>query len=331
MKKCRKGVMWKDSVARYVNNGLVSVLKLKDSIESGQYKIDDYHEFIINEPKRREIVSTKFKDRVFQRSLCDNYTYDAITRQFIYDNGACQIGKGTDFARDRLECLLQRHFRQYGNTGHILSCDFKNFFGSTSHAIAKDVIVDCVNNEWVLEHIYNIIDSFNQGEDAEVGLGLGSQVTQLVQLAVLNKLDHMVKEDFKIKGYLRYMDDMILIHPSKQHLNDCLVKIKKYVETLGLTLNKKKTQIIKINQGVKFLGFKFILNDTGQVIKYITKENVKKRKRKLRKYKKLVEDGKMTKEKADECYKSWKAHAEKGNSYKLLRSMDKYYEGLWKE
>lgn len=91
MAKCRKGVMWKDSVARYSNNGLASVLKLCNSLEDNTYKIDDYHRFTIYEPKEREIVSTKLKDRIFQRSLCDNYLYDAITKSFIYDNCACQL------------------------------------------------------------------------------------------------------------------------------------------------------------------------------------------------------------------------------------------------
>ena len=54
-------------------------------------------------------------------------------------------------------------------------------------------------------------------------------------------------------------------------------------------------------------------------------------KRKLRKYKTLACEGKMTREKADECYESWKAHARKGNSYNLLKRMDEYYENLWKE
>lgn len=329
MKKCRKGVMWKDSVARYSNNGLVSILKLKDSLIDDTYKIDKYHEFTIHEPKKRDIVSTKFKDRVFQRSLCDNYAYKAITNDFIYDNGACQVDRGTDFARDRLECHMQRHFRKFGTTGYVLSCDFKNFFGSTPHAIAKDIIAKRIDDEWALNHIFKIIDSFNQGKESDVGLGLGSQVTQLIQLAVLSELDHIVKEEFKIKSYLRYMDDMILIHSSKNHLNHCLNRIKEYINSLGLTLNKKKTQIYRVNQGINFLGFKFKLNESGKIIKTLSKENIKKRKRKLRKYKKLVDEGKMTREKANECYESWKAHAEKGDSYLLLKRMDAYYKKLW--
>lgn len=329
MKECRKGVMWKDSVARYSNNGLVSILQLRDSLLGGTYKINDYHQFTIHEPKKRDIVSTGFKDRVFQRSLCDNYLYNEITKSFVYDNGACQIGRGTDFTKDRLTCHLQRYYRQQGQDGYVLNCDFKNFFGSTPHYVAKDAMAKLVKDKWALGHVYDIIDSYDQGN--QTGLGLGSQVTQLIQLAVLNNLDHMIKENLKIKGYVRYMDDLILIHHDKEYLKHCLGEINKRVVGMELTLNVKKTQIHKLEQGINFLGFKFILTDTGKVLKLISKENIKKRKRKLRKYKKLVSEGRMTREKADECYIAWKAHAEKGDSYLLLQRMDKYYNDLWKE
>lgn len=331
MTKCRKGVMWKDSVARYSNNGLVNILKLCNSLENNTYKIDDYQIFTIYEPKQREIVSTKFKDRVFQRSLCDNYLYDVMTKTFIYDNCACQTGKGTTFAMNRLNCHMQRFFRKHGLDGYVLRCDIKDYFGSTPHKTAKAAVREGVDDEWVLSHTDKIIDSFNHGSDPDVGMGLGSQITQLTQLAVLNKLDHFIKEQLRIKQYIRYMDDFLLIHHDKNYLRYCLEKIKNFIEPLGIKLNIKKTQILPLKQGINFLGFKFKLTETGKVIRLLNKENIKRRKRKLRKYKKLVDEGKMTKEKADKCYASWKAHAKKGNSYKLLQRMDIYYESLWKE
>ena len=331
MKKCKKGVTWKDSVSRYYNNGLVNILKLTNSLEDNSYKIDKYYEFVIHEPKRREIVSTKFKDRVFQRSLTDNYLYDEITNSFIYDNGACQIDKGTDYAMDRLNCHMQRHFRKHGLDGFVLKVDMKDYFGSTSHDVAKTTLRYNVFDEWVLSHTDKIIESFNQGENSDVGMGLGSQITQLTQLAVLDKLDHYIKEDLRIKCYIRYMDDLVLIHHDKDYLKECLVKITTNIEALGLRLNAKKTQMFPLKQGINFLGFKFKLTETGKVIRLLLKENIKIRKRKLRKHRDFVNKGKMTREKADKCYESWKAHAKKGNSYKLLERMDEYYQNLWKE
>lgn len=98
-----------------------------------------------------------------------------------------------------------------------------------------------------------------------------------------------------------------------------------------LEVQTKAIELAQLKQGINFLGFKFKLTETGKVLRLLSKENIKKRKRKLRKLKKLVDESKMTREKADECYESWKAHAKKGNSYKLLQRMDEYYKNLWEE
>ena len=331
MKMCRKGVMWKDSVARYSNNALASLYKLQQELLDGTYKLSPYHHFIIYEPKEREIISTRFRDRVFQRNLCDNYLYHEITKSFIYDNAACQIGKGTDFARNRLTCHLQRHYRKHGRAGYILSCDLKNFFGSTPHHVAKASVAKLVHDKWALQHVFAIIDSYSRAENPGIGLGLGSQVTQLIQLAVLNDLDHTIKEKLRIKAYVRYMDDLVLVHHDKEYLLHCLQAIRAHLAERELQLNKKKTQIIKLTQGVKFLGFRFTLTESGKVLKVLPKDNVKKRKRKLRRYRDLVFAGRMSLAKSNECYLAWKAHAQKGNTYRLLQRMDDYYLDLWEE
>ena len=329
MHKCKKGVTWKDSVSRYCNNGLVSTLKLQRSLEEDTYKIDDYYKFVIHEPKLREIVSTKFKDRVFQRSLCDNYLYKEMTKSFIHDNGACQNGKGTDFSRNRLVYMLRKHYRKHGSEGYVLKCDFKNYFGSTPHSTIKKTLQKHIGDCWAMEKSFDVIDTYDNGD--KKGVGLGSQITQLVQLLVLSNIDHHIKEKLGIKCYLRYMDDLVLIHKDKGKLQDCLKVITELSSNLGLTLNSRKTQIFKLSQGISFLGFKFHLSASGKVCALILKPNISKRKRKIKKHKDLVYEGKMTREKADESYASWKAHAEHGNSFKTIQRMDKYYTTIWEE
>lgn len=329
MQKCRRGVMWKDSVARYSNNGFISTLKLKNCLDEETYEISNYYQFTIFEPKKREIVSTKFKDRVFQRSLCDNYLYDAVTKTFIYDNGACQVNRGTDFSRRRLKTHLQKYYRKYGNEGYVLKLDFKNYFGSTPHETVKKELKKVVDDRWAYDHVCKIVDSYDDDGRA-IGLGLGSQITQLVQLLVLSGVDHHIKEKLRVRYYVRYMDDLILINNNKDFLKVCLEDIDNMAKNLGLTLNQKKTKIFKLSQGINFLGFKFRISDTGAVYMAISKENINKRKRKLRKHRNLVLSGKMSKEKADACFESWKAHARNGNSHKLIENMDKFYDDLWR-
>ena len=75
-----------------------------------------------------------------------------------------------------------------------------------------------------------IINSFNHGEDPKVGMGLGSPITQITQLALPSELDHFIKEVLRIKYYIRYMDDLILIHHDKEYLKYCLEEIRKFIE-----------------------------------------------------------------------------------------------------
>lgn len=72
MEKCRKGVIWKDSVAHYYLNGIEETLKLEEQLKTGTYKERKPVQFTIMAPKKREIVSIAFRDRVYQRSLNDS-------------------------------------------------------------------------------------------------------------------------------------------------------------------------------------------------------------------------------------------------------------------
>lgn len=318
MNVCKQNVMWKDSTAGFVKNGLKNCRKLHEELMTGSYKIAPYSIFIIHEKKTRIIVSTRIRDRVVQRSLCDNYLYHELTKGFIYDNCACLEGKGTDFARDRLKCHLQRHYRKHGQNGYVLKVDIHDYFGSTSHDVAKDAVSKRVNDEWAKQMVFDVIDSFaNISEDK--GMGLGSQITQLVELAVLDDLDHEIKERMHIKGYVRYMDDFILIHRSKEHLEKCLDTIKIRLSELGLEINEKKTTIQPIKHGMHFLGFSFRLNENGKVVVRLLPKKVSKEKRKL---KKLI--GTIGVDKTKDCYISWRSFAGKGDNHCLLKRVDEW-------
>lgn len=121
-----------------------------------------------------------------------------------------------------------------------MKCDLSNYFGSTPHDVAKASVRKRVKDEWVYQRVCDIIDSFNQDTDPNIGMGLGSQVTQLIQLAVLDELDHIIKEKLHIKHYIRYMDDFILIHEDREYLQYCLGVIKEHLAGLRLQLSAKR-------------------------------------------------------------------------------------------
>ena len=345
MRLCKRGVIWKDSVAGYVVNGLVRIHRLKKSLENDKYDISPYTEFKVYEPKERDILSTKIKDRVFQRSFVDNYFYDEMTRSFIYDNGACQKGRGTERTRKRLICHMQRFYRKHGLTGYTLKGDLSNFFGSTKHEVAYAAVNKRVSDEWARRESKRIIDSFNNGPDPEIGMGLGSQCTQIIQLAVLDKFDHYVKEVLRIKHYVRYNDDFILIHEDKGYLRYCLSRIDNWMTSRGLKLNPKKTQIANFSQGVKFLGFRFRPTETGKVVMTLLPEKVSHERRKLKRMRDGVRQDRLIKSDVDRSYESFKANLTNNGKHKsdhpgrrarrschgLELAMDAFYKDLWRD
>jgi len=306
VKKSLNSIRWKSSSIKYEDNELSHINTLIKEVNDGTYKISTYVEFTIFEPKERHIISTRLRDRVLQRSLCDNYLYKEITRHFIYDNYACQLGKGTDFARKRLKVHLLRFYRKYGRDGYALKCDIKNYFGSVPHYVAKEAIRKIVADDWAYEQVANIIDSYS----GECGIGLGSQVSQLIMLSVLNDLDHIIKERYRCKYYGRYMDDFIILSDSKERLRQVKDFISDYLVSKGMKLNTKKTQLFKITQPISFLGFDYILTETGKVVMKMNKKTITREKRRMKKQVGLPRE--------KEGFLAFRNHCTKGNCHHLF-------------
>lgn len=341
LKKCCRGVRWKPSTAGYEHYALANTYRLRQELLHGSYKLSSYQRFTIREPKVRDIVATRLRDRQFQRALCDAVLYSSITRSFIYDNGACQRGKGVDFALDRMTAHLQQYYREQKQaaeaaTGHrlgrfcaggwVLACDVRHFFDSTPHTVAKAAVAKRVYDSETVRHNARIIDSFG----GERGIGLGSQVSQLNQLAVLDALDHRIKETHRIRHYLRYMDDLALIHSDREKLEQVLADIRTQMAALGLELNSK-TRIYPLRQGVMWLQWRFVLTDRGKVVRKLNDKKIGQERRKLRKMHKRVEDGRMTMAQVRDHYRCWKANAQRGNTRNLLKQMDRTYTDIMKE
>lgn len=323
LQKAQRNVMWKDSVSGYSLNGLENTLKLRGELLSGNYKISEYQRFMIHEPKEREIVATRIRDRQFQRSLCDNSLYRDMTHGFIHDNCACLRGKGVDFALNRMETHLHRYYRKHGADGWVLRCDIRHYFPETPHDVAKEAIRKRVKDSRCAEAAMEIIDSFG----GDRGIGLGSQVSQLVELAVLDPVDHYIKERLRIRHYVRYMDDFVLIHEDRDVLENAKREITARVNALGLEMNRK-TQISPLRKGIRFLKWRFILTDNGKVLRRIGRQSIVKEQRKLKKLAAKIRRGDIPAEYLWLSFQSWRANALRGDARQAIRNMEKLYNQL---
>lgn len=208
LQKSQRGVMWKDSVAGYSINGLKNTYKLRQSLLDGSYEISKYQQFTLHEPKEREILATRIKDRQYQRSLCDNVLYPQITKSFIRDNGACQRGRGTDDTLNRVKACLRRYYNEHGTEGWVFKGDIKKYFPSTSHDVARKKLLEAVNDVEAAASVCCIITSFTEpaiikhlqeaGYDDEEASKLGHYVSkELVKITKAEILTPDTLDDVK--------------------------------------------------------------------------------------------------------------------------------------
>lgn len=325
MMDCRKGVLWKDSTAAFYHRGIERCMVLSRQLHDGTYQAMPPKHFTITSPKKRDIASISFRDRVYQRSLNDNVVYPMMVRSFIYDNYACQQDKGPDKARERMKEFLHSFYRKYGTDGYVLQIDIKGYYPNMSHSVAKKVFENALPPS-MFARVRTILREQYQGVK---GYNPGSQLVQIAGISVLNGLDHFIKERLHIRWYIRYMDDLTLIHPSQDHLEYCYEEIIRYLSSIEFSQNEKKSRIFPVTENIPFLGFNFKLTCTGKVVMMIKPEKVKAERRKLRRQVAKSLKGLIPKENVDASYETWRSHVSKGNTYKVLKRMDCYYKSLW--
>lgn len=324
-KNCKKGVNWKASTHKFTTNAPLNVFRLFIALQTGKFKSPGFYEFdIFERGKHRHIKSVRIEERVVQRCLCDYCIVPVLSRSFIYDNGATLKDKGYDFAINRVRAHLQRHFRKHGTDGYVLLFDFSKFFDNISHEEIKSILKSKFRDERILKLTFHFIDAFGNK-----GLGLGSQISQVLALAAGNKLDHFIKEKLHIKNYVRYMDDGWLLHESKEHLQECLKEIKIECDKQGLILNEKKTHITKLSRGFTFLKVRHFITPTGKIIRKMSPESVTRERRKLKKLKARLACNLLSMEDVTQSYKSWNGHASRFNSYKTRKSMEELFTDLF--
>lgn len=277
-------------------------------------------------PKRRDGLSISLKDRVYQRSINDNVLYPSIQKSFILDNCACQKGKGIDFARKRLKKHLWKFFCHHGTDGYVLQIDIKGYYPNMRHDAVKAKFKRYLPTD-VYEAVCDILDTQYVGD---VGYNPGSQMVQIAGISLLDDLDHYCKERLHVKHYIRYMDDILIIHHSRDELRAILNEIEVQLSKIGFEVHSEKTHITPLSKEFAFLGFKYRITSTGKILMTLNSANIKHERRKLRRMVNLAKQGKITKAKVDECFNSWIANASKGNSYKLIQRMTKFYNDMWK-
>ncbi len=266
----------KKKVANYKQYKCIYITRIYNTLKNKSYEVGPYNVFTIYEPKERRIVSQNIHDKIINHLVSRHLLYPAILPCLIPENVASRKNKGSKEGLRLAQQYTRKCKIKYGSY-YILKCDISKFFFSIDQEILKQKLKRKIKDKDALDIIFKIIDS------EEAGLGIGNMTSQVLAIFYLNDLDHYIKEELKIKYYVRYQDDFLLFHPSKEYLKECLEKIKVFLSKEKLSLNKK-SRIYKNTNHFIFLG----RTASGKYGKYRSL----KRKLKYKKY--LYENGKIS-------------------------------------
>jgi RNA-directed DNA polymerase len=351
-KKCKSNSL---DVLKFGYNLENELFKLQEELKTQTFKTGKYRHFIIFEPKERKISALPFRDRIVHHAICA-VIEPIFEKKFIYDSYACRKRKGTHAGVERLQKFIQnvkeldiKSIIQDGgslsmsrtevlehsqssknfevqksnanmkclfdsNKCYVLKCDVSKYFSSVNSEILKQIIREKISDKKLLYLLDTIIDSSQQG------IPIGNLTSQLFANIYLNKFDEYIKYELKIKYYIRYMDDFVMLHQSKTYLNEVKEKVKVFFLSMRLTLHPKKAVIFPLTLGVDFLGYR-IFNDKKLVRKSTVKRFIKGVKVKIRKY----DYGDMKFDKLMESFNSWNAYMSYADSYALKKDIQERY------
>ncbi|WP_233246744.1 RNA-directed DNA polymerase [Chromobacterium sp. Panama] len=256
-------------------------LRLAGKIESGTWKLGHFYRFVVLEPKPREIFAPAYPDRLVQHWLIRQVN-TAIDKQFIEDSFANRKGKGTHAAVSRLQ-----HFMRQPKHRYAARIDIRSFYPSIhrptllslwNHALRKVqlseprlkyvhqlsstlILNDPTSTNPILSGDRRLLQSIPTHKTLyhgkqDCGLPIGSLSSQFFANVYLNPLDHFIKHQLKAKGYIRYVDDMVLLADDTATLRHWIQRIQDFLHSqLRLQLHPNKIHIQKTRQGLNVLGY----------------------------------------------------------------------------
>jgi len=261
--KARRGKGWQRAVQNMERDLNSKLARLGEALSNKTFTTSPYKLKTIHEPKTRTIYRLPFyPDRIVQHALM-NVIEPIWDKMFISDSYACRRGRGLH-AGSRRTMELVRKYR------YCLKCDISKFYPSIDHNILFKIIqrkIKCRDTLWLIE---NIIYSIPGGKNVPIG----NYTSQWFGNLYLNELDRHIKNDLKIRGYVRYCDDFCLFSTDKLQLRDAMASISEFLaDRLSLILSKR--EIFPVSQGVDFLGYRHFPNKI--LLRKSTAKRVKRR------------------------------------------------------
>lgn len=244
-----------------------NIISLHNDLEAKTYHHGGYSHFKISDPKPRDIHKASVRDRLLHHAIYRTL-YPYFDRRFIYDSYSCRNGKGTHRAMNQFRSFAYKVSKNHIKTCWVLKCDIRKFFASIDQQILMETLKQHSTDANILWLLQEVIQSFHTEKSREgalsksspclvgKGLPLGNLTSQLLVNIYMNEFDQFVKHKLKVKYYIRYADDFVLLSRDKKYLTEIVRYIVLFLrEQLQLELHPNKVSVTTFASGVDFLGW----------------------------------------------------------------------------
>ncbi len=295
--QCRKRKRYTIDAAKFELNFEKELLKLEKELKNHTYYPGRSVCFVVTEPKPREVFAANFKDRVVHHLLV-NYLEPIWEPKFIGQSYSCRKGKGTHKAIGDLKRYIRKVSGNFQKKAYFLQIDIQSFFPSLKKDILFNLIKRHTKNPdilWLSKTIIFQDPTQNYHKKGQLalfkdipshkslfkipkgqGLPIGNLTSQFFANVYLNELDQFVKHKLKVKFYLRYVDDLILLHQDQKQLKQWRDQIGNFLEEkLKLKLHPKKQSLQSIGKGIDFLGY--IVRPSYSLVRRKVVKNLKRK------------------------------------------------------
>lgn len=243
--KAAKGKRHSAPVRAFQQHFEENIASIRADLVNGTLQFGHYTYFKIFDPKERMICAPPFREQVAHHALM-NVCHDRFEAHQVSESYASRIGKGVHAALEKAK-IHTRHYAWY------LKLDVKKFFDSVHHGVLKRQLAALFKDVDLLTTFYAIIDSYET--TPERGLPIGNLTSQYFANHYLTGLDRFIKQQLRVKAYVRYMDDLVLWHHDKYVLKDAYQQIRHYVAE-QLRCDLKPEALNRTALGLPFLGFR---------------------------------------------------------------------------
>lgn len=342
--KCRRNKRNTVNALRFEINLEENLCLLERELKTKSYQPARSVCFVVKKPKLREIFAADFRDRVVHHILVD-YLERRFEPKFIFDSYACRTGKGTHKAVERLRQFSRQVTANDTRRAFYLQMDLRSYFVTIDKGILLNLIRRATANPevlWLAETVINndcagnFVIKGNPGlisllpphktlfmAQKNCGLPIGNLTSQFFANVYLNEMDQFIKRDLKVKYYIRYVDDFILLSEDREQLALWKGKIADFVrDNLKLEIHPQKQRIAPISNGMDFLGY---IVRPGYLL--ARKRVVRNFKNKMRELAGAAVKGGILEfrpelvKKANDATNSYMAHFNRANSYRLKSAL----------